>query len=457
MMMNLNKSVFAGLLCLTAPLLAHTENTLPDYRSIADFMSGSIAQDTFGLYETEMAIKTKDIAQTQSAIWQLWKQVNADKQESKLIPLRPLSAAHKGLWKLPQKLEPNAQMPYYWGSKGQRPSEGYPLFLYLHGSGPKDAEWSTGLKLGLMFDDAPSVYFIPQIPQEGVYYRWWQKAKIYAWNRLLRQAFLTDSINPNRIYFLGISEGGYGSQRLAAYYADYLAAAGPMAGGEPLQNAPAENYMNLGYSMLTGAKDYGFYRHVLTQYTKEALDSLEHLYPGKYKHRIELIPEMGHGIDYRPTTPWLKTHIRNPQPKEFIWENFEMDGKYRRGFYNLVVLERSNDTPDKRTVYSMKIEGNRINLDIKNISYKIIEKDPDWGIPLKFRKHSTPVEKGEIILYLSDRLVNLDKKISVYVNGKKIFRGKANLSVAHLVNSCAIFQDPERLFPAAIRIDLQSI
>ena len=29
--------------------------------------------------------------------------------------------------------------------------------------------------------------------------------------------------DPDKVYFFGISEGGYGSQRLASYYADYLA------------------------------------------------------------------------------------------------------------------------------------------------------------------------------------------------------------------------------------------
>lgn len=105
---------------------------------------------------------------------------------------------------------------------------GYPLFIYLHGSGPKQQEWQTGLALAQSFKDAPSAYFIPQIPNEGQWYRWWQKSKQYAWRALLRNALLSDSINSNQLYVFGISEGGYGSQRLASYYADYWAAAGPM-------------------------------------------------------------------------------------------------------------------------------------------------------------------------------------------------------------------------------------
>lgn len=71
-------------------------------------------------------------------------------------------------------------MPYYYGKKGVAADGKFPLFLYVHGSGPKDHEWSNGIKLGLSFQDSPSIYFIPQIPNEGEYYRWWHLSKQYA-------------------------------------------------------------------------------------------------------------------------------------------------------------------------------------------------------------------------------------------------------------------------------------
>ena len=109
------------------------------------------------------------------------------------------------------------------------PEGGYPLYLYMHGSGDKGQEWATGILLCQKFDDVPSAYFIPQIPNMGNYYRWWQKSKQFAWEKLLRLAFVSGNINPDKVYFFGISEGGYGSQRLASYYADYLAGAGPVS------------------------------------------------------------------------------------------------------------------------------------------------------------------------------------------------------------------------------------
>lgn len=185
-------------------------------------------------FTPKKTISKEEIALYQQKVWELWKEANRKFSEEKLIDLSKLSEQSTGVWHLPEELEPHAAMPYYYGLKGEeKPENGYPFFLYLHGSGPKEREWATGLALCSRFDDAPSAYFIPQIPNEEGYYRWWQKSKQYAWEKMLRQLMVCDVIDANRIYWFGISEGGYGSQRLASYYADYLAAAGPMAGGNP--------------------------------------------------------------------------------------------------------------------------------------------------------------------------------------------------------------------------------
>jgi hypothetical protein len=77
-----------------------------------------------------------------------------------------LSRANITTWALPDSLEPNARMNFYLGAKGEKPKDGYPVFIYLHGSGPRENEWATGLRLARMFQDGPSMYIVPQIPQE---------------------------------------------------------------------------------------------------------------------------------------------------------------------------------------------------------------------------------------------------------------------------------------------------
>ena len=167
-------------------------------------------------YDDKSRLKSTDVKKMQQIVWDAWKEANNKFSEQKLINLDKLEKANSGKWTLPQELEPNAIMPYYWGYKGDsEPEGGFSLYLYTHGSGDKTSEWRTGINICQKFDDAPSVYFIPQIPNMGDYYRWWQKAKLFAWEKMLRLAFVSGKINPNKVYFFGISEGGYGSQRLA--------------------------------------------------------------------------------------------------------------------------------------------------------------------------------------------------------------------------------------------------
>lgn len=358
---------------------------------------------------------------------------------------------------LPENLEKNATMLFRYGFKGDTTSIGkLPLFIYLHGSGPSDREWANGLKLALSWDDAPSLYFIPRIPNEGEWYRWWHKSKQWAWENVLRQALASPLVDPDRIYFVGISEGGYGSQRLASFYADYLAAAGPMAGGEPLINAPVENCRNIAFSLRTGNDDHGFYRDYLTRITAASFDSIAALpgNSGDYRHWIELIPDHGHFIDYAPTPKWLSQFTRNSEPARFTWEDFEMDGRHRNGFYNLVIDQRPD--PDRRTRYDASFDRatNTIDLTIDNIDYTTVETDPKWGIALKFDRTYTPAESGQITLLLDDNLVDLNKKVTVRINGKKRFGGKIDRTKEAIARSIEAFGDPRRLFTAMLTLPI---
>lgn len=405
--------------------------------------------------ELQEVVDEKDIDSYQQMVWKAWQDANKELKEEKIITMDDLQKGNNSAWTLPSSLEPNAILPYYYGRK-ENTSTSLPLFLYLHGSGPKQQEWETGLKLAHLFKDAPSAYFIPQIPNEGEYYRWWQLAKQFAWEKLLRQTLTSDQVDANRLYVFGISEGGYGSQRLASFYADYWAAAGPMAGGEPLKNAPVENCANIGFSFLTGADDMGFYRNILTHYTQVAFDSAQLAHPlsadGKplFRHRIHLLPGMQHSIDYRLTTPWLKNFTRNPYPKTVLWEDFEMDGRHRSGFYNLQVLARPSEA---RTFYDMNIEGNVIRLNISNVEYTCTQKDKQWGIEMKFNRSYSNATGGKLRIYLNKQLIDMSQPVTIIVNGKPTFEGIVKANLKDMVTSCAEYFDPCRVYPSSVDID----
>ena len=423
-------------------------------RKVAEYFSRSLKGDDAG-YAGGKEIKIKDIGQMRASVWECWRAAVDNFEEEKLIaPFGIDEPRDTGYWRLPENLEPDALMPYYFIKKGDAPEKGYPLFLYMHGSGDKTREWETGFRLCHSYEDHPSLHFIPQIPNAvGELYRWAIQSKQWAWEKLLRLAFLNENIDPNRVYFYGISEGGYGSQRLASFYADYLAGAGPMAGGEPLKNAPMENLANIAFALRTGEYDYGFARNTMTDNAAKTIARLAEEHPGLYKNFIEIVPGMGHGINYEKTTPWLKQFSRNANPTYFYWEDYDMYGRHRTGFYNLRVNETSRNNDEERTCYEMKIAGNTVELKVENVTYTTTQSI--YNIPMFFEREYAPATKGNVTIFLSEELFDFSKPVKVIVNGKEVFNGKVKPTLNAMVESCAEYFDPERVYPAMVDVDIR--
>lgn len=408
-------------------------------------------------YSSRKKIAPEDISMVRAQVWECWRSAVAEFEEEKLIA--PFSAGEPrdtGYWRLPAELEPDALMPYYFIKKGDEPESGYPLFLYMHGSGPKQMEWENGYYLSSSFNDSPSLHFVPQIPNgRGELYRWAIQSKQWAWEKLLRLAFVSGYIDPDRVYFFGISEGGYGSQRLASFYADYLAGAGPMAGGEPLKNAPMENLANIAFSLRTGEHDYGFARNLLTENAAATIAKLAKEHPGLYNNFIEIVPGMGHGIDYDKTTPWLSKFSRNANPSYFYWEDYDMYGRHRTGFYNLRVNETSRSNDGERSCYEVSIKENTVELTVKNVTYTTVKNISNTTIPMLFSREYVPATKGNVTVFLSEELFDFSKPVRIIVNGKEAFHGKVKPTVEAMAESCAEYFDPERVFPAKVDVEIR--
>lgn len=77
-----------------------------------------------------------DIETVRKAVWDCWcEAVNGLDEEKLITPYATSEPRDTGFWTLPANLEKDAVMPYYFIKKGDKPSEGYPLFLYMHRSG----------------------------------------------------------------------------------------------------------------------------------------------------------------------------------------------------------------------------------------------------------------------------------------------------------------------------------
>ena len=55
-------------------------------------------------------------------------------------------------------------------------------------------------------------------------------------------------------------------------------------------------------------------------------------------------------------------------------------------------------------------------------------------------------------IYLNDQLVDMNKAVTLIVNGKQLYRGYVKPTLQDMINSCTEYFDPCRIFPASIEV-----
>ncbi len=107
-------------------------------------------------------------------------------------------------------------------------SEGYPLLLFLHGSGERGTNLDLVKKHGppkvAEEIDLPFIIVSPQCP-EGT---WWDVDDLKV---LVDEMVAAYPIDTTRLYLTGLSMGGFGTWEMLMKYPDLFAAAIPVCGG----------------------------------------------------------------------------------------------------------------------------------------------------------------------------------------------------------------------------------
>ena len=463
-----------------------------EYQSITSSAPVAISEELATLFDKELAaanltsqkVTLDNYEDVQKAVWQAWKAANASDiknfPELKEFPQTHLDKAVAPKWTVPGALGgEDYKMPYEYGWLGSQPNKEpnqVPVFIYLHGSGAdRDLEWKNGyeackssMEVILKNDKYDKgIFFNPRGPDGSDYNKWWKAPYQKVWEDFFRLALLQDYVNPFGIFLFGFSEGAYGSQRLASFYADYFTGVAPLSGGEPLENAPPENLLHVFYVMNTGELDTDYGRKELTEELGKKLGELqtpyiefEGQYPPEYLHTVNILSNFKHSDVVPSSGPSGLTGLirsRTTNPTEVRWEDFPMDGQRRVGFYNIHVLERASTT-DERTYYQLKINsGNNISLSAQDVSYTVAKYcSSDPSIPLDYKKNYTPVTGGKLRIYLHPCMNNLDltKPITITINEGAPQQFQPVVSVQAMVDSVKAFFDSQRIYPAYIEVDL---
>ncbi|MCP5537400.1 MAG: hypothetical protein H7A51_14355 [Akkermansiaceae bacterium] len=323
------------------------------------------------------------------------------------------------------------------------PAGGRALYICLHGGGGFDQapsphgwevntrEWQAQIHFAANLYDAEGVFFVPRMANDRRG-RWWFAHNQDAFDWLISHAIREWNVDPDRVYLMGISEGCYGTQIDGPFMADRFAAANAMAGGVG-DDVPAENVCNLPFRTDVGENDTTFDRVGLARKFHARMDAAKKKFGGSYINHLEVQPGKGHGIDYRPGTPWMIQHTRKPKPETVVWKAQPLDNRRREAFYWLGL---DSTTADKEPILIVgKLDRAKNSVDIKVTD--AAEK---------------PLSGRQLWVMLDNTMLDLSKPVTIYCNGKEVFKGTATRSVEAMARTLMQRSDPELTFPVRLGI-----
>ena len=322
-------------------------------------------------------------------------------------------------------------MPIDVQQVGKKLAKGWPLIISLHGGGtcPKavnDGQWRNQVaRYRQLLKDC--IYVAPRAPRDS---EPWHPYMYPLLEKLISDMVALREVDPDRVYLMGYSEGGYACFRVQPGILDRFAGIAAGGAADQLDLAPAENLANVAFDLQVGEFDRGYDRIGLARKYASALDGLEKANPGLFRHRFKAHAGAPHDCpDYKPefaAIPWMLESVRNPQPGSVIW----VQGGWTKpkNFYWLSVDEEGG-------------KGSRLEASLDKRSSVI---------NLKTNHH------GKITVHLNDSMINLEKPLIVNINGSTVFKGTVKRDAKVMVSSWLQRRDPRQIYSVALQVERPS-
>jgi hypothetical protein len=337
----------------------------------------------------------------------------------------PTHAALRAEWEKKTVSTPDRVSPYRWRTVGTKPAGGWGLVIAMHGGGgaPKqvnDSEWNY------MF----TTYY-REHPESGGYVYLALRAPNDTWNgfyddaicplveNLIKQFVLFADVDPDRVYTMGASHGGYGAfvigPKIPSRFAAIHAAASAPSDGETM----GENLRNTRFTFIVGEKDTAYGRADRCHKFEEQVEKWRAQYGG-FSGKFECPTGVGHLVpDHDQLAEMLKI-TRNPHPDFVVWT--QSDNVLKRCYW----VEAP--APVDQGHIEAKITGNTITI--------------------KAQKQS------KIALWLDESLVDMKKPVVVDVEGGKRQTFRLKPSLETYCQGLETTADPN--LSAPIRIEITS-
>jgi acetyl esterase/lipase len=328
-------------------------------------------------------------------------------------------------WTSKEISQGSMRMPFFYSQWGKKPADGYPLYISMHGGGGteksvNDQQYDNQKHLyDATMRDLTGVYIAPRAPTNN--WNLWHEAHIDAmFTDLILLAHIKANINLNKVYLLGYSAGGDGVYQLAPRLADRLAAASMMA-GHPNDANPL-SLRNLPFSIQMGSDDAAYDRNKVAQQWCDRLAQLAKE-DGKngYPHLCNIHKGQGHWMNLKdaPALVWLSQHSRQAVPDKIVWA---YDKAMHTQFYWLALPP---NTP------KLKAAPIVASYDKGNNSITVAENAADT-----------------LYIYADDRMLNLDKPVSLYYQQTLLHSVVLKREKIHLAQTLAAKGDENLMFSA---------
>ena len=311
-------------------------------------------------------------------------------------------------------------------SVGPPPADGElrPLFIAMHGGGGvpqhvNDSQWRV---MQRYYRDQESV---------GGYLYLALRAPNDTWNgfyddqisplveRLVRQFLLFSEVDPDRVYLLGYSHGGYGAFAIGPkvphrFAAVHSSAAAPTDG----QSSPV-NLRNTRFTYMIGEHDHAYGRLERCRAFDAAVAALRGERADVYPVTMEYRAGHGHGgLPDRDKIGDLADAVRDPVPAELSWE---LTDSVVRDFFWLAV-----DAPAR---------GRRIDAVCRDNRVEVETRGP-----------------GSLALLLDARLVDFARPVTV-VLGERTLELELRPSLRTLCESLLERGDPGLAYTARVALE----
>lgn len=288
---------------------------------------------------------------------------------------------------------------------GEAPADGRSLWISMHGGGGappqvNDQQWQNQIRL---YEPAEGIYIAPRAPTDT--WNLWHEGHIDPmFQRLIEDHVALRGVNPDKIYLMGYSAGGDGVWQLAPRMADRFAAAAMMA-GHP-NEAQLLGLRNLPFAIFMGGADAAYDRNKIAAAKSAEMAELQKNDPGGYVHMSRIYEGLPHWMNRKDAegVPWMAKFTRQPWPKKIVW--LQDDITHDR-FYWLKI-------PDQAAVKA----GQKI---VATVDGQVVRLEGDVPAKLELR--------------LSDKLLDLDQEVKVFVNGKEVVAGKVIRNAATILRS----------------------